>query len=262
MFKIADIIKILEEFAPRETAASYDNPGLKIGNIESNLTGVLVTVDTNTDVVAEAKAKNCNLIIEHHPSIWRPLKNIDINVPLNKALIECVKNDIALYSAHTNIDFAVGGLNDYVAAKLGLDNIHTVAGPDSARIGDIAETTLKDYCKVASATFNDDNAISVGRLDKQIRKVAIVNGAGGSEDILWQTYLAGADVLITSEVKYNVTRLAKDLDYAIIQIGHYESEVAFMPLIKSVIDSKLPQIPVFYAESMTSTYNRRSEIWN
>lgn len=261
MVRIEDVIKIIEEFAPLNLAAEYDNSGLKIGNVNAEITGVIVTVDTNIDVVTEAVRKKCNLIIEHHPSIWKPLRALSCDIPLNRVLIECAKNDIVLYSAHTNVDFAEGGLNDFVAQKLGLKNIYAIDS-QSARVGITEKTDLLKFAKRVSEIFSDDNIITVGNLDKPIEKVAVINGAGGNEEEMWLTYKEGADVFVTSEVKYNVTRLAKELDYAIIQVGHYESEAFFMQLIKNVINHKLPDLPVFSAESIGSSYNRRGEIWN
>ncbi len=256
MYKIADVIEIIERNFPPILAAEYDNPGIKIGNEQNPLTGILVTLDTNVDVVKEAIRLNCNLIIEHHPSIWSPLRAFDISVPLHNVLIECAKNDITLYSAHTNVDFAEGGLNDFVAEQLGLmdvekSNIH------SARIGKVKETNLAEYSQYVADFFQDDNVITIGDLNKKITRVAVINGAGGNEVDTWDTYRAGADVFVTSEVKYNVGRLAKDLGYAIIQVGHYESEALFMPLIKKVIENELSDVTVHTAKSIGSIYNRR-----
>lgn len=265
MVTVKNALDVIEEFAPKAIAAEYDNPGLKIGDEDSCLRGVLITVDTNEEVIAEAIKKGCNLIIEHHPSIWKPLRGLDNRVPLNRTLIAAAKNDIAIYSAHTNVDFTVGGLNDYVAERMGLIDVGTIDGLQSPRTGNVAfnkEITLREYAKYISEIFDDDNVITVGNLDKKISKVAVINGAGGNEDDTWATFNAGADVFVTSEVKYNVTRLAKDLDYAIIQVGHFESEAFFMPLIKKVLQNKLTDTPIYAAESIRSAYNRRGEIWN
>ena len=108
MVTVKNALDVIEEFAPKAIAAEYDNPGLKIGDENSCLRGVLITVDTNEEVIAEAIKKGCNLIIEHHPSIWKPLRGLDNRVPLNRTLIAAAKNDIAIYSAHTNVDFTVG----------------------------------------------------------------------------------------------------------------------------------------------------------
>ncbi len=265
MVTVKNALDVIEEFAPKTLAAEYDNPGLKIGDDNSILHGILVTVDTNEAVIAEAVKKGCNLIIEHHPSIWKPLRGLDCRVPLNRTLIAAAKNDIAIYSAHTNVDFTIGGLNDYVTEIMGLTDVETIDGLQSARMGKIPfnkEITLCEYAKYVSKVFNDDNVITVGNLDKKISKVAVINGAGGNEDDTWATFNAGADVFVTSEVKYNVTRLAKDLEYAIIQVGHFESEAFFMPLIKKVLQNKLTDTPIYTAESIRSAYNRRGEIWN
>lgn len=265
MVTVKNALDVIEEFAPKSLAAEYDNPGLKIGDANSVLRGILITVDTNEAVITEAVENGCNLIIEHHPSIWKPLRGLDNRIPLNRTLIAAAKNDIAIYSAHTNVDFTIGGLNDYVAEMMGLTDVDTIDGLQSARMGNVTfnkEIMLREYVKYISEVFDDDNVITVGNLDKKVSKVAVINGAGGNEDDVWATFNAGADVFVTSEVKYNVTRLAKDLDYAIIQVGHFESEAFFMPLIKKVLQNKLSDTPIYAAESIRSAYNRRGEIWN
>lgn len=262
MVKIADVIKLIEKFAPPELAEDFDNCGLKIGNVNEACTGVLVTVDTNEEVVWEAKRKNCNLIIEHHPSIWKPLKSLDMEVPLNKMLVAAAKADISVYSCHTNVDYTAGGLNDYVAEKIGLKNVRTVNGVSSARMGEITSTTLKDFAKTLQTILDDDNISTVGNPDKLIKKVAVINGGGGNADNLWETYKAGADIFVTAEVKHSVARLAKDINYAIIQFGHYTSEVFFNDLMKKIIKNGEPDLSVISAESIGNPFNKRGEIWN
>lgn len=264
MAKIAEAIKIIEEFAPLELAEDFDNCGLKIGGIDNELSGILLTVDTNADVVREAAKNKCNLIIEHHPSIWKPLKAIDSRVPLNNALLEAAKSDIAIYSAHTNVDYTENGLNDFVAKKMGLLSVRYIGKPSSARIGELKEAvTLAEYTKKLSKLLDDDNVIAVGDLNRKIKNVAVINGGGGGNpDYLWETYNAGADVFVTAEVKHSVARLAKDLDYAIIQFGHYASEADFITLVREVLEKLLKNVPIFGSESITNPYNKRGAIWN
>lgn len=263
MATIKDAIGIIEEFAPLSLSADFDNCGLKIGDINAKLRGVLVTVDTNIDVVQEAKDKNCNLIIEHHPSIWGALKSIDNKIPLNKTLIEAAKSDIAIYSAHTNVDYAVGGLNDCVAELLGLDNVRVISDYSSARIGEFSgKITLRELAKRVAVILDDDNITTVGDLNREIKTAAVINGGGGHSEFLWEAYNAGADIFITGEVKHSVARLAKDLNYAIIQFGHYSSEVYFTKLIEKVLSDKLKDIRVEEAKTIGSPFNKRGEIWN
>lgn len=266
MVKIAEVIASIERFAPLELAESFDNCGLKIGNINDEATGVMATVDTNIDVVREAERKGCNLIIEHHPSIWQPLRSFDLDLPLNQALLEAGKKGIVIYSAHTNIDYTEGGLNDTVAADLGLRGVKPILGHSSARIGELnynAPVTLKEYAKIVAKIFDDDNVSVVGDLNKIIRTVAVINGGGGgSADTIMDTMRAGADVFVTGDVKHSVARLAKDLGYAIIQVGHFTSEAAFATLVKEVIKKDFPDLSVNGSEIIGSPYNRREEIWN
>lgn len=262
MVKIIDIINKIEEFAPLSLAEDFDNCGLKIGNVQQESTGVLITVDTNIDVVKEAIEKKANLIIEHHPSIWRPLRSIDPAVPLNAALLEAAKHDIVVYSSHTNVDYTDGGLNDAVAKSIGLTNIGCISGPSSARVGDLAqETILRDYAKRLIKVFDDDNISVIGDLNKKIRKVAVINGGGGGrEEVVWDAIDAGSDVFVTAEVKHNVARLANNLNYAIIQVGHYSSEKEFIALMKKILNGAFDDLPVYGAKSIGSPYNRRGEI--
>lgn len=259
--KIADAIKTVEDFAPLALSADFDRCGLKVGDVNRILTGILTTVDTDVGVVNEAVRKGCNLIIEHHPSIWRPLEKIDVGNPLDSALIAAIKFDVAVYSAHTNVDYAEGGLNDCVARKLGLSEIMKIGDEGSPRIGKLKKrTVLKKYAEFVAEIFDDDNVMTVGDLSKEIEKVAVVNGGGGNSEAVRATFDAGADVYVTGDVKHSAARLAKNLNYAIIQVGHFSCEAEFMPLIKKVIERRL-RTPVFLSESMGSPYNRRSELW-
>ena len=256
MVKIANIISIIEEFAPLSLQANFDNCGLKLGNPQDNLTGIMVTLDTNYDVVSEAIEKQCNLIIEHHPSIFTPIKKLDFSIPSTKAMQLAIKNDIALYSAHTNVDFCLNGLNDYVAMQIGLKNIYYNA-IEQPRIGYLENTTtLKDYAELLKTIFEDNNITTIGNLNKTIKKVAVVNGGGGSDiSDLIIAMECGADVFVTGDIKYHVARFAKDSNYAIINIGHYNSEQGFMNLILELLQKHCNSIPIYKTTKLTNPYN-------
>ena len=257
MATIKEIIDHIENFAPLSLQGDFDNCGLKIGDVFCEVSGILVTLDTNESVVEEAINKKCNLIIEHHPSIFRPIKKIDYDLPLSKSLTLALKNDIAVYSAHTNVDFCENGLNDFVAKQIGLQNISKCGEIGDPRIGELKEeTTLKDYSLQLKKIFADNNVKTIGDLNKKIRKVAVINGGGGrSEQDLLCAYYSGADVYVTGDVKYNVARLAKDINYAIIEVGHYNSEQGFMPLICNKLKEKYKNIGIYQATSLLNPYN-------
>jgi len=120
--KIVDIISAIEVFAAPELQEEYDNAGLITGNGSWECSGALCTLDVTVGVIKEAKSNNCNLIVAHHPIIFRGLKKLNGKNYVEQVIIEAIKNDIAIYAAHTNLDNVVLGVNGMIAKKLGLKN--------------------------------------------------------------------------------------------------------------------------------------------
>ena len=119
-----EIIKYLEDWAPKEIAWQNDNVGIQVGNTNKKVTNILIGLELTADVVNQAIRKNCNLIITHHPLIFRPIKKLEPDKDPDSQLIEkLIKKDITLYSAHTNLDFTKHGVSFQLAKKLGLKNI-------------------------------------------------------------------------------------------------------------------------------------------
>lgn len=121
--KISDLISVIEKYAAPELQEEYDNSGLITGNAYWDCSGALCTLDVTIEIINEAKANGCNLIVAHHPIIFRGLKRITGNSYVEQIIIEAIKNNIAIYAAHTNLDNIVLGVNGVIANKLGLKNI-------------------------------------------------------------------------------------------------------------------------------------------
>jgi len=121
--KISQIIEILEDFAPLVLQESFDNSGLQIGDISQKARGILLCLDVTEEIVEEALRLDCNLIISHHPLLFKPLKRLAGKTYIERCVIKACKNDLVIYAAHTNLDNAFGGLNFYIAEKLGLQNL-------------------------------------------------------------------------------------------------------------------------------------------
>ncbi|WP_423407426.1 Nif3-like dinuclear metal center hexameric protein [Heyndrickxia sp. MSNUG] len=117
-----EVIQLFEQFSPKAFAMEGDKIGLQIGALNQPVQTVLVALDVNEEVVDEAIAKNAKLIIAHHPPIFRPLQKIATDTPAGRIIAKLIKHDIAVYAAHTNLDVAVGGVNDLLAEALGLQN--------------------------------------------------------------------------------------------------------------------------------------------
>jgi len=120
--KIIQIIQILEKVASPKYQENYDNCGLITGSKEDECTGILCTLDATEEVLEEAKAKGCNLVVTHHPIIFSGLKKINSTDYVGKAVIFSIKNDIAIYAIHTNLDNVLSGVNGKIADKIGLIN--------------------------------------------------------------------------------------------------------------------------------------------
>ena len=125
--KIKDVTKFLESIAPLSYQESYDNSGLIIGDFENEISGVLVSLDVTEAVIDEAILKKANLVVAHHPIIFKGLKKINGSNFVEKTVIKAIKNDIAIYAIHTNLDNVANGVNFKIAEKLGLKNIKILA---------------------------------------------------------------------------------------------------------------------------------------
>ena len=120
--KISEVINCLENFAPLSLQEDYDNAGLLIGNADDECSGIITTLDVTEDVIHEAVQKKCNLIVAHHPIIFKGLKKINGKNYVERSVIAAIKNNIAVYAIHTNLDNVVNGVNQKIAQKLNLQN--------------------------------------------------------------------------------------------------------------------------------------------
>ena len=121
--KIKQVLSALEQFAPLPLQESWDNAGLQVGLTEAEVSGALLCLDVNEKIVDEAIAKGCNLIVSHHPLLFRGLKQISGVNDVQRTVIKAIKHDIVVISMHTNMDNARDGVNWKIAEKLGLMNI-------------------------------------------------------------------------------------------------------------------------------------------
>jgi dinuclear metal center YbgI/SA1388 family protein len=152
--KIADVINVLENFAPPVLQEDYDNAGLITGNSEWNCKGILCALDATENVVAEAIANNCNLVVAHHPIIFKGLKKITGKNYIEKTIINAIKNDIAIYAIHTNLDNVIEGVNNKIADKLHLINRQVLLPKENMLMKLYTFIPVEYAEKVRTAIFN------------------------------------------------------------------------------------------------------------
>lgn len=237
MITVRDIANKIEELAPISLSADFDNTGLLVGSMGKEVKKVLVTLDVDEKVCLEAVREGADLIISHHPVMFHAVKRLTENTPMERLLRCLISNDIALYSAHTNLDCAKGGINDLMADKLGItdttviEEVYSEKGISEGfgRKGVLKEPkTLKDVINLYKKEFDVDTVRYVGDDDRMIKTVAVNTGGGAfALDSLIGT---DTDLFISGDFKYNQLRDAYENNLCIIDAFHYDSEKISMEL--------------------------------
>jgi dinuclear metal center YbgI/SA1388 family protein len=165
MHKIKDIINYLEEIAPSAYQESYDNAGLITGDQQADVTGVLITLDSTESVIEEAIAKDCNLVIAHHPIVFKGLKTFTGKNYVERTVIKAIKHDIAIFAIHTNLDNVINGVNQKIAHKLGLHKLRILQPKSSTQSKLVTLSPKKDTKKIIQA-LHDAGAGLIGEYDQ------------------------------------------------------------------------------------------------
>ncbi|SDM84954.1 dinuclear metal center protein, YbgI/SA1388 family [Psychrobacillus sp. OK028] len=159
------IISLFEQWAPKSLAVDGDPVGLQVGTLNKKVTKILVTLDVNLDTVEEAITNGCELIIAHHPPIFRGLKNMRTDLPQGILIEKLIKHDIAVYAAHTNLDIANGGVNDLLATALHLENIEILEQTSSEQLMKLAVFTPKESTIAVRTALSTAGAGKIGDYD-------------------------------------------------------------------------------------------------
>ena len=264
--KVKEILGALEEFAPLALQDGYDNAGLQIGLAEdAEATGALLCLDVTEAVVDEAVKLGCNVIVSHHPLLFRPVKCIAGRDYVERTIMRAIKHDITIYASHTNLDSAHGGVNFKMAEKLGLvapqwlspKGEYTVGGKvTSAGEGIIATLPLplsqKDWMERVKEVFKL-KSIRVNTSNKQtISRVALCGGSGAF--LISKAVEEGADAFITGEIGYH-RFFVYEGDILLMEIGHFESEQYTLEVLHDVIQKAAPSLPIHYTKLKTNPIN-------
>src|SRR5665647_72044 len=161
---VKSICELIEDVAPLALQESYDNAGLLVGNSQMEVTSVLVCIDITEDVIEEAIRKNCNFIISHHPLIFSGLKRLTGQNDVQRCVAKAIKNDLAIYTAHTNLDNVLQGVNGKIAEKIGLVNTRILQPKQNSLLKLITYVPRIQSYAVRDALFNA-GAGSIGNYD-------------------------------------------------------------------------------------------------
>lgn len=264
--KVKEILGALEEFAPLALQDGYDNAGLQIGLAEdAEATGALLCLDVTEAVVDEAVRRGCNLIVSHHPLLFRPVKSITKRDYVGRTLIRAIQQGITVYAAHTNLDSAHGGVNFKMAEKLGLQQVEWLSSKGDYVCGGTAVTagegiiaslpsplSAKDFVERVKRAFRL-KSLRVNTADKTvISRVALCGGAGAF--LIPQALEKGADAFITGEIGYH-RFFGYEHNLLLLEIGHYESEQYTLEILHDILHKADAALPVFCTEMNTNPIN-------
>lgn len=225
---VRDFSEIMEKLAPLNLAFQWDNVGLQIGDPVKLVKAVLVTLTVTQEVVEKAIANNVDLIIAHHPVIFKPLYHIRTDQHQEALISTIIKNDLAVYVAHTNLDQASEGLNSWLAESLGLQDTKVLVpslgegvGVGLGRVGTIPTQSLGKLVENLESVL-DVRIKVIGDSDQNVNTVAVLGGSGG--DFITNAKEAGADVMITGDVSYHDALDAIAMGMVVLDAGHFATE--------------------------------------
>lgn len=260
IMKIRELVDALEEFAPLSLQDGFDNAGMQIGLADdAEAAGALLCLDVTEDVIDEAVEKGCNIVVSHHPLMFRPCKTITGANYVERCVIKAIRNGVSLYAAHTNLDNAYNGVNFKMAEKLGLKDVRVLEPKDSdgetgaGLVGVLPEAVEKeDFLATVKETFDVACLRYNSWTGEKVKTVALCGGAGGF--LIPEAVKAGADCFITGEIGYHKF-FGLENDILLMELGHFESEQYTVELIETILRKRFPELLLFRTELETNPIN-------
>ena len=241
--KVRDIAAAIESFAPLSMQESYDNAGLIVGRMDDDVHKALLAVDVTEEVIAEAVAEGCDMIITHHPIIFHAMKRFNSASQTERCVEEAIRRGIVLYAAHTNLDSTPDGMSWRVAQMLGLENIAVMQptnteGAGFGVVGELAEAMPSaEFMRRVMERFDVKALRHSDVVKAEISKVAICTGSGGS--LIDDARKSGADIYLTADLRYN-DFMRHENAIILADMGHFESEYCAIQILFDILSKKIP----------------------
>ena len=221
---VGQIYDLIDSFAPFSGQQSYDNSGLCVGSRNASVSRVMTVLDITRDAVLEAEKLGCELIISHHPVIFKGLKTLDPDEPA----VMLAARGIAAICAHTSFDSAKGGMNDLLAQRLGLEVLEPLCFEEGKPMGYVCELPFECSVSHLASVCKRKLGCEYVRMTKasgSVKRVGVCSGSGGS--LISAAINSGCDALITGDCKHSAFIEAVNKGFCLIDAGHYETENIF-----------------------------------
>ena len=237
------ILSYIDSFAPFGSQEEWDNSGLQLGSVYSDVRKVLLSLDVTMAVIEEAIVKDCNLIISHHPLIFHPLSSVQNEVSVGKKIYKLCKNEINVISAHTNLDKAL--VNEVLIRELGAVSYKKYC--DFLYTGTLNESMdLNSFLRYCKKHLNC-SGIRYVDAGKDVLHIGCCGGSGGEE--LYEAAKNGCDTFITADIKHNVWIDALEMGINLIDADHFNTEDLVIPELLYLLQTHFPEIEFSKADS-------------
>lgn len=243
MATVSEIYTYLDAKLPSSLSCDWDNDGLMVcADASREVKTVLFALDITPAVIEYAAQIDAELILSHHPLIFRGIRRMDGSDTTSRKVAALLRDGISAMSFHTRLDMAHGGINDILAAHLSLSDTERFgpAGEEAGRVGTLkAPLSLTEFCALVKETLKAPHVCAADN-GKTIRRVAVLGGAG--KDYLDSAARAGADVLLTGEVGYNAMLEAAENGLSVVTAGHYHTEAPFSEFFTKALGNAFPEL--------------------
>ena len=248
---VKQVLECLDAIAPLSLAEEWDNVGLLVGDPEREIDSVVCALDLTNEVIEEAMIRKAGLIVTHHPIMFRGRKTLREDDPEGRMICDLIRNNIALIAMHTNFDSAQPGVNDALAACIGLEDVEVLES--GMRLGTVKDMSFAELAGLVEKNLGGP-VRRYGYPEATVKKVAVLGGAG--EDYASIARAAGADVYITGEMAYHKALDCMAMHMCVLEAGHAATEFPGVNLLsrglQNAIDALQYKIRVF--ESKTELF--------
>ncbi len=227
---LSDIVEIANRLFPFDIAEPWDNCGIQIGDPNRPINSIAFSLDATPKTVKFAATSSCELLVTHHPVLLEPFRNIVADTLFGRTLLDAARMGVDILSLHTNLDAAVGGLNDQLTDKLGLESITTSMSARCTRVGRLpAATTVFGLARKIAKDLEISHVRVISENDTEVRTLFFAAGSGMS--YLGEALRQSVDVMVTGDVRYHAAREALEMGMPVIDAGHYGLEIGAVDLL-------------------------------
>lgn len=245
---VYELYNKMSEIFPSSLSCEWDNDGLMCTpDKNAEVKKILLALDVTDDVMNYAKENGCDLIISHHPMIFRPLHSVTPDSYVAKKVITALSSGISVFSFHTRADCAVGGVNDMLASSLGLSDVKSFGEGSMGRIGTLSSPIpLADFAASVKSSLSCDVVSYAGEGDSY--RIAVLGGDG--KDFIPDAIAEGADTFVSGSISYNVMLDAPEMGINVIEAGHFHTENPLLNSYERILREICPDADVLKCSSL------------